>query len=119
MSIKKINEYDQKKNTITHCRPTHGTLRKSYRTSGRQTSKATSSLFPIKMIAKLERTHSNVQQNKEQAQNPTMGATINNESIQRNRLLRTTNPFLDICMEKQYSENVSIDAFDNNTRLKN
>ena len=32
------------------------------------------------MIAKLERTHSNVQQNMEQAQNPTMGATINNES---------------------------------------
>ena len=32
------------------------------------------------MIAKLETTHSNVQQNMEQAQNPTMGATINNES---------------------------------------
>ena len=29
-------------------------------------SKATSSLFPIKMIAKLEITHSNVQQNMEQ-----------------------------------------------------
>ena len=29
-----------------------------------------------------------------------------------------TNPFLVICKEKQYSENVSIDAFDNNTRLK-
>ena len=37
-------------------------------------------LFPIKMIAKIERTHSNVQQNTEQTQNPTMGATINNES---------------------------------------
>ena len=42
--------------------------------------KATSSLIPIKMIAKLERTQSNVQQNIEQTHNPTMGATINNES---------------------------------------
>ena len=42
-------------------------------------SKATSCLFPINMIAKLERTHINVQQNMEQTQNPTMGATINNE----------------------------------------
>ena len=32
------------------------------------------------MIAKLERMHSNVQQNMEQTQNPTMGATINNKS---------------------------------------
>ena len=32
------------------------------------------------MIAKLERTHSSVQQNMEQTQNPTMGATIKNES---------------------------------------
>ena len=55
------------------------------------------------MTAKLEWTHSNVQQNMEQAQNPTMGATINNESTQQNRRLRTTNPFLDICTEKQYS----------------
>ena len=39
-----------------------------------------SSLFPIKMIAKRERTQSDVQQNMEQTQNPTLGATINNES---------------------------------------
>ena len=32
------------------------------------------------MIAKQERTHSNIQQNMEQTQNPTMGATINNLS---------------------------------------
>ena len=38
---------------------------------------------------------------------------------QQNRRLRRTNPFLVFCMEKQYSENVSIDAFDNNTRFKN
>ena len=29
------------------------------------------------------------------------------------------NPFIVICMEKQYSENISIVVFDNNTRLKN
>ena len=72
---------------------------------------AISSLFPIKMIAKLERIHSNVQQNMEQIQKPTMGATINNN--------RTAALERVICLEKQYSENVSIDAFDNNTRLKN
>ena len=48
-------------------------------------SKATSSLslslFPIKMIAKLEWTQSNAQQNIEQLQNPTTGVTINNEII--------------------------------------
>ena len=43
-------------------------------------SKATSSLFPIEMIAKLEWTQINAQQNIEQLQNPTVGATINNES---------------------------------------
>ena len=43
-------------------------------------SKATSSLFPIKMIAKLEWTQSKVQQYIKQLQNPTMGATINKES---------------------------------------
>ena len=43
-------------------------------------SKATSSLFPIEMIAKLQWTQSNAQQNIEQLQNPTMGVTINNKS---------------------------------------
>ena len=43
-------------------------------------SKATSSLLPIKMIAILERTQSNVQQNIEQLQTPTMGVTINKKS---------------------------------------
>ena len=43
-------------------------------------SKATSSLFPIKMIAILEWTSSNVQQNIEQLQTPTMGVTINKKS---------------------------------------
>ena len=43
-------------------------------------SKATSSLFPTKMIAMLEQTQSNVQQNIEQVQTPTMGVTINKKS---------------------------------------
>ena len=43
-------------------------------------SKATSSLFPIKMIAKLEWTQSNTQQNIEQLQTPTMEVTINTKS---------------------------------------
>ena len=43
-------------------------------------SKATISLFPINMIAKLEWTQSNPHQNIEQLHNPKMGATINNKS---------------------------------------
>ena len=44
----------------------------------RKTNKAIRSLFPIEMIAKLEWTQSNAQQNIDQLQNPTMGVTINN-----------------------------------------
>ena len=51
-----------------------------WKTPGIQ-SKATSSLFPIKMIAKLERTQRNAQQNMEQTQIPTIGAQINNNRI--------------------------------------
>ena len=49
---------------ITNCRPTHGTVRKSYRTftvtrlPKDNNSKATSSLFLVKMIAKIVRTKS-------------------------------------------------------------
>ena len=39
-------------------------------------SKATRSLFPIKMIAKLERTQNIAQQNKEHAQKPTNAVVI-------------------------------------------
>ena len=52
-------------------------------------SKATRSLFPIKMIAKLEWTLSNVQQNIEQFQTPTMGVTINKNQQQQKHCLRT------------------------------
>ena len=46
---------------------------------------ATSSPFPIKMIAILERTQSNVQQNIEQLQIPTVGVTINKKVNNNNR----------------------------------
>ena len=56
--------------TITNCRQICGILRKSHRTIMRhqedKQSKATSSLFPIEMIAKLELTKSKAQQNTEQ-----------------------------------------------------
>ena len=57
-------------------------MRKSYRTitetrhQEEKQNKATSSLFPIMMISKLEKIQSNVQQKMEQTQKPTMGATI-------------------------------------------
>ena len=46
-----------------------------------QLSKATSSLFPTEMIAKLEWTQNNAQQNIDQLETPTMEVTFNNESI--------------------------------------
>ena len=55
-------------------------LHKIHKTPGEQLSKATSSLFPIKMITQLKSILRNVQLIMEQTQNPTMGATINNES---------------------------------------
>ena len=69
---------------MANCRQIRGITRKNHTTitrhqEGKQ-SKAISSLFPIKMIAKLEWTQSNTQQNIEQFQNPTMKVTINNES---------------------------------------
>ena len=51
----------------------------NHETPGRQ-SQAISSPFPTEMIAKLEWTQSNAQQNIEQLQTPTMRVTINNES---------------------------------------
>ena len=47
-------------------------------------SDSTCSLFPIKMIAKLERTQSTAQQNMEQTQNPHNGSN-NKEQINNNR----------------------------------
>ena len=69
-------------NHILQTNPLHpqGEPHNNHETPGRQTKPETSSLFPIKMIAKLEGTLRNVQQNIEQLQNPTLGITINNKS---------------------------------------
>ena len=65
---------------MTNCRQTCGIVRKSHTAitthQEDKQSKATSSLFPIDMIAKLEWTQRNTQQNIEQLQNPTQGVTI-------------------------------------------
>ena len=59
-------------------------MRKSHTTITRhqedKQGKATSSLFPIETIAKLEWTQRNAQQYIEQLQTPTMGVRINNET---------------------------------------
>ena len=65
--------------TITNWRQTRGTARKSHTAITRhqedKLSKATSSLFPIKMIARLEMEKSNAQQNIKQYQSLIMGLT--------------------------------------------
>ena len=70
--------------TITNRRQSRGIARKSHSTITRhqedKLSKVTSSFFPIKMIAILEWTQSNVQQSIEQLQTPTIGVTINEKS---------------------------------------
>ena len=48
------------------------------------------SLFPIKMITKLELTLSNVQQNIEQFQTPTMGVTMNKSQQQQDHRFSET-----------------------------
>ena len=88
LSTKIVSEYDQKI-------PQSQTADKSMALRGRdktiprhqedKQSKATSSLFPIEMIAKIDWTRSKAKQNKEQLQNPTMGVTINNESTTEQR----------------------------------
>ena len=53
----------------------------NHKTPERQ-SKATSSPFLIEIIAKLELTQSDAQQNIEHLQNPTMGVTINESTTE-------------------------------------
>ena len=64
---------------------TNSTLRNSHRHTSHKTlggqSKATSSLFPIKMIAKLLRTQSNAQHNMD-TRDQRMGVRINDESTE-------------------------------------
>ena len=52
----------------------------NHETPGRQTKQSNQLSLPIKMIAKLESTQSNAQQNIEHLQNPTIGVTNNKES---------------------------------------
>ena len=62
-------------------------------------SKATSSLFPIAMIAKLEWKQSNAQQNIEQLQNPTIFCSNKQQRINNNRttaLERTAHFLIDL-----------------------
>ena len=78
--MKKVSEYDQKI-THSHAADQHtAPCGKATRHQEDKQSKATRSLFPIKRIAKLEGTHSNVQQNMKRTQNLTKGATVSNES---------------------------------------
>ena len=74
--------------TLWHREKSHST---TTRHQEEKSSKATSSLFPIKMIAILEWTKSNVQQKIEQLQTPPMGVTINKKStaLERTAALAT------------------------------
>ena len=91
--IKIVSEYDQEITQITNRRQPHGTARKSHTTITRhqedKLSKAISSLFLIKMTAKLEWTYSYIQQNIEQLQTPTMEVAINKSQQRQNHCLRT------------------------------
>ena len=82
--LKIVSEYDQEIPQSKTADSPVALRRKSRSTITRhqedKLSKATSSLFPFKMIAILERTQSNVQQHIEQLRTPTMGVTINKKS---------------------------------------
>ena len=69
--IRKYHNHTNSTLRNSHCHKSHKTLRRQ--------SKATSSLFPFKMIAKPLKTKSNSQQNMD-TRDHRMGATINNES---------------------------------------
>ena len=64
-----------------------------HETPGRQTKQSNQPPPPIKMTATPEWTRSNAQQNTEQSQTPTMGATINKKSTRQSRLLSSTHLF--------------------------
>ena len=90
----KNSEYDQEiPQSQTADKQTRGIVRKSHTTITRhqedKQSKATSSLFPIEMIAELEWTQSNAQPNIGQLKNPTMGETKITNHKQQNHRLRT------------------------------
>ena len=79
-NTKKVNEFDQEipqSQTARHRKMSRTTITRHQED---KLSRASSFLYPIKMIAKLERTLSTIQQNIEQLQTTTMGETINNKS---------------------------------------
>ena len=81
ISLFKSSKYDQE---ISHSQTADNSGKKSCSTITRhqedKLSKATSSLFFVKMIAILEWTSSTLQQNIEQLQTPTMGVPISKKS---------------------------------------
>ena len=75
--IKKYHNYKLQTNPWNHEKEPHN----NHEHPEDKQSKATSSLFPIKIIAKIEWTQSIVEQHIKQLQNATMeGVAINNES---------------------------------------
>ena len=84
-----VSEYDQEISQSQTADKPLGIMRKSHITITRhrkdKQSKVTSSLFPVEMIAKLEWTQYNAQQNIGRFQNLTMRVTINNESLTKLR----------------------------------
>ena len=79
----KNSEYDQEipqAQTTDNSTAPRGRATQPSRDTRNKLNKATSSLFPITIIAILEWTYSNVQQNIEQLQTPTMIVTINIKS---------------------------------------
>ena len=73
--IRKYHNHNMKTNPWRREEEPHN----NHETQERQT-KQSNQIFLIEMIAKLEWTQSNAQQNLEQLQNPTMGVTICSES---------------------------------------
>ena len=84
--------------TITHCRPPRGTVKMSYITITKyqedKVKQTALSLFPIKVIAKLEKTHSNIQQSMEQTHTPPWEQQSTTNQQQQNHCLRTDKPSL-------------------------
>ena len=74
--IRKYHNHKLQTNPWHHKEEPHN----NHETPGRQTKQSNQLSRPIKMIAKVEWTQSNAQQNIERLQNPTMGVAINKES---------------------------------------
>ena len=74
------------KPTIKHCRPTHGTVRKSHRTLRETRHQETNSPFLAKMITKLEMIQSNAYQ--KQRPNTEIGTSTKQRNIMLSKLGR-------------------------------